>query len=47
MTLHKGITHAAYFTAGVQLIFLVNLVWSAWKGKPAPPNPWNAKQREW
>ena len=47
MPLHRGITHAAYFTAAVQLIFLVNLVWSARRGTPAPPNPWNAHDREW
>jgi len=47
MPLHRGITHAAYFTAAVQVIFLVNLVWSARRGTPAPPNPWNAHDREW
>jgi cytochrome c oxidase subunit 1 len=47
MPLHKGITYAAYFTAAVQLIFLANVIWSAWKGKPAPSNPWNAPAPEW
>jgi cytochrome c oxidase subunit 1 len=40
MPLHRGITHAAYFTAAVQLIFLVNVVWSARRGKVAADNPW-------
>jgi cytochrome c oxidase subunit 1 len=47
MPLHRWITHAAYFTAAVQLIFLVNLAWSARRGKPAPRNPWNAPGGEW
>ena len=47
MPLHRWITWAAYFTAMVQLIFLVNLVRSAWWGKVAPRNPWNAEGGEW
>jgi len=47
MPLHKFMTHAAYFTAAVQLIFLFNLFWSMWKGKKAPMNPWNATSLEW
>jgi len=45
--LHRGITHAAYFTAAVQLLFVVNLVWSAWRGPVAVQNPWGASDREW
>jgi cytochrome c oxidase subunit 1 len=40
MPLHSWITHAAYTTAAVQVIFLVNLAWSATRGKVAPRNPW-------
>jgi cytochrome c oxidase subunit 1 len=47
MPLHRWITHAAYFTAAVQLIFLANLVWSARRGKLASRNPWNAPGGEW
>jgi cytochrome c oxidase subunit 1 len=47
MPLHKGITHAAYFTAAVQLLFVGNLIWSAWKGPVAPKNPWGSQDREW
>ena len=47
MPLHRGITHAAYFTAAVQILFVVNLVWSAWRGPVAVQNPWGASDREW
>ena len=44
---HQFMTYAAFFTAGVQVIFLVNLFWSMWKGAKAPMNPWNATTLEW
>jgi cytochrome c oxidase subunit 1 len=44
---HQFMTYAAYFTAAVQLIFLVNLVWSWVKGPKAPANPWNCTTLEW
>jgi cytochrome c oxidase subunit 1 len=44
---HTFISHASYFTAGVQLIFLVNLFWSMRWGKLASVNPWNATTLEW
>jgi len=47
MPLHRWITWSAYFTAAVQVLFLVNLVWSAWRGRVAPPDPWNADGAEW
>ena len=31
----------------MQLIFLVNIIWSLFKGKPAGPNPWRATSLEW
>jgi cytochrome c oxidase subunit 1 len=35
-------------TVGVsQLLFLFNLAWSAFKGKPAGSNPWGAASLEW
>jgi cytochrome c oxidase subunit 1 len=40
-------THAAYFTAAVQLIFVFNLFWSMKSGKRAPANPWDATTLEW
>jgi len=45
--IHQFMTYAAYFTAAVQLIFLVNLFWSVKKGAPAPTNPWNSTSLEW
>jgi len=45
--LHLGMTHAAFATAAIQLLFLFNLAWSIWKGKLAERNPWEAKTREW
>jgi len=47
MPIHKFMTHAAIFTALVQLIFVFNLFWSMRKGKKAPMNPWDATTLEW
>jgi len=44
---HIFMTHAAYFTAAVQLIFVFNLFWSMKSGKKAPINPWEATTLEW
>ncbi len=44
---HKFITIAALITGAVQLIFLFNLVYSRFWGKPAPDNPWEATSLEW
>ncbi|MFN7924298.1 MAG: cbb3-type cytochrome c oxidase subunit I [Bryobacteraceae bacterium] len=45
--MHTFMTHAAFLTAAIQLVFLFNLFWSMKKGKPAPENPWDAPSREW
>ena len=47
MTLNAGITIAALVVALVQVLFLFNLVWSAFRGKPAGSNPWKATTLEW
>jgi cytochrome c oxidase subunit 1 len=47
LPIHQSITHAAYFTAAAQLIFLANLAWSLFRGQPAPPNPWRSTFPEW
>jgi cytochrome c oxidase subunit I len=47
MPIHKFMTHAAYFTAAVQIIFLINLFWSMKKGAKATENPWDATTLEW
>ena len=46
-TMNKWITVSALFVAAVQLVFLFNLVWSFFKGKPAGSNPWRATTLEW
>src|SRR6266446_1728662 len=46
-TMNKWITVSALFVAAVQLVFLFNLVWSLFKGKPAGGNPWRATTLEW
>ena len=38
---------AALFVGGFQLLFLYNLFWSYFNGKPSGPNPWNATTLEW
>jgi cytochrome c oxidase subunit 1 len=45
--IHKFITYAAIITIGAQLVFLVNLFWSMFKGERAALNPWNATTLEW
>src|SRR5262249_13008105 len=39
---HHFITAAAILTAVAQLVFLVNLFWSMFKGKKSNVNPWEA-----
>ena len=45
--LNKFITYAAIITVSAQLIFLVNLFWSMFKGPKASDNPWEATTLEW
>jgi cytochrome c oxidase subunit 1 len=47
LPVHNFMTIAAIVTIGAQLIFLFNIIWSLWKGKPAGTNPWNATTLEW
>ena len=46
-SLNAGITIAALFVGAFQVVFLFNLVWSYFKGKPSGGNPWNATTLEW
>jgi cytochrome c oxidase subunit I len=46
-SLNAGITIAAIIVAAAQLVFLANLVWSLFRGRPSGPNPWNATTLEW
>src|SRR6266478_2791768 len=45
--LNKFITFAAFVTIAGQLIFVVNLFWSMFKGPTASDNPWEATTLEW
>src|SRR5512132_324351 len=47
LPLHRFITMAALFTGAVQLVFLANVIWSRFRGAPAPANPWHATSLEW
>jgi cytochrome c oxidase subunit 1 len=44
---HQFITFAAIATVAAQLIFVINFLWSMWKGKKAEINPWHATTLEW
>jgi cytochrome c oxidase subunit 1 len=44
---HHFMTIAAFITVGAQLIFIVNLFWSIFKGAKAPVNPWECTTLEW
>jgi cytochrome c oxidase subunit 1 len=47
LPLQSAITCAAIVLASAQLLFLINLVWSARRGQPAVENPWEATTLEW
>ncbi|MDQ3563812.1 MAG: cbb3-type cytochrome c oxidase subunit I [Pseudomonadota bacterium] len=46
-SLNAGITIAALIVGAIQVVFLYNLVWSYFKGKPSGGNPWGATTLEW
>ena len=41
------ISYAVFVTVAAQILFVINLVWSLWKGKKAPINPWESTSLEW
>ncbi|HSB60409.1 MAG TPA: cbb3-type cytochrome c oxidase subunit I [Vicinamibacteria bacterium] len=45
--INQFVTVAAFVLGASQVIFLVNLLWSAFRGKKAGENPWNANGLEW
>src|SRR5215469_8063945 len=45
--LNAEISIAALTVATVQLLFIFNVIWSYYKGKPAGSNPWRATTLEW
>ena len=46
-TLNAFITVVALIVGAAQLVFVVNLVWSAFRGRRADGNPWRAASLEW
>ena len=46
-SLNKVITVAALIVGVIQVMFLYNLIWSYFKGKPSGGNPWRATTLEW
>jgi cytochrome c oxidase subunit 1 len=46
-SLNVAITVAALVVGAVQFVFLYNMIWSYFKGKPSGDNPWNATTLEW
>jgi cytochrome c oxidase subunit 1 len=47
MSLNIFITIAALTVGFAQMVFLFNLIWSLFNGKPAGGNPWRATTLEW
>ncbi len=47
LPVHRFITIAALLTGAAQLIFVFNLIYSRFWGKPAPDNPWEGTSLEW
>ena len=45
--LHLFMTVAAVITVSAQLIFVLNMLWSFFKGRKAPDNPWESTTLEW
>ena len=46
----SGVCHSSVvaLTVGVaQILFLINIFWSAWRGRDAGGNPWHATTLEW
>ncbi len=46
-SMNVAITIAALVVGAAQILFLFNIIWSTFKGKPAGSNPWNATTLEW
>src|SRR5246127_3103518 len=45
--LNRFITYAAIITVSAQIIFVINLFWSMFRGPKAADNPWDATTLEW
>ncbi len=47
MPINEMITISAILMGAFQIIFVINFLWSLYKGKKAPNNPWNVGTLEW
>ena len=47
LSMQRHITYSAFVLASSQILFLINLVLSLRRGRPAPENPWAATTLEW
>ncbi|MAM70003.1 MAG: cytochrome c oxidase subunit I [Gammaproteobacteria bacterium] len=47
MALNANITQAAIFVGIMQLVFIINIIWSLKSGPKAESNPWDATSLEW
>ena len=47
LPLHKFITVFALLAGFAQILFVLNLLWSRFRGPHAPDNPWDATTLEW
>jgi len=47
LPLQRFISIAAFITIGAQVIFVINLFWSIFRGPKASDNPWDATTLEW
>ncbi|MFQ5639963.1 MAG: cbb3-type cytochrome c oxidase subunit I [bacterium] len=45
--MNQFITYAAILLLVAQIPFVINFIWSLFKGKPAEDNPWQANTLEW
>ncbi len=46
-TVNSNITIAALIVGSVQVLFIINILWSIFNGKKADSNPWRATTLEW
>ncbi len=47
LPLQTFMTYAAFITIAAQVLFVINLFWSMFKGPKASDNPWDATTLEW
>ncbi|WP_290652497.1 cytochrome c oxidase subunit I [Aquisalimonas sp.] len=47
LDLNTFITIVALVVAAAQILFLYNMIWSAFRGRPSGGNPWGATSLEW